>query len=106
MFCSRLTRLANQPVLVGQTNMIDSRRRGFLKSAAASIGMAVVLARRALADALVSKDSVSYQTTPSDGSQCSQCKNFVPGAAGADGTCKVVAGSISPTGYCLAFSPA
>ncbi|MDR3521983.1 MAG: hypothetical protein P4L54_10270 [Acidocella sp.] len=60
----------------------------------------------ARADELVSKDSVSYQTTPNNGSQCSQCKSFIAGAtAGADGTCKVVAGPISPTGYCLAFSP-
>jgi hypothetical protein len=70
------------------------------------IGGSMLLAAEAFADALATKDSVSYQTTPSDGQQCSQCKNFIPGAAGADGTCKVVAGAISPTGYCLAFSPA
>jgi hypothetical protein len=81
-------------------------RRRLFKALPCMIGGVMLLATRAAADALQSKDSVSYQTTPSDGQQCSLCKNFIAGAAGASGTCKVVAGPISPTGYCLAFSPA
>jgi len=72
--------------------------------ALAIAGADLLAEQSARADALVSKDSVSYQTTPSNGQQCSGCTHFVPGAAGGPGTCKVVAGSISPTGYCLAFT--
>ena len=60
----------------------------------------IILAARARADALQSQASVSYQTTPSDGQQCSFCKNFIAG-----GACKIVAGTISPHGYCVAFEP-
>jgi hypothetical protein len=70
---------------------------------------AASLSRRApaCADALATKDSVSYQTTPYQNMQCSGCKSFIPGAsANAAGSCKVVAGDISPTAYCVAFSPA
>lgn len=81
-------------------------RRHLCKIAAGLFAGAAVTASAAKADDLQTKDSVSYQTTPSDGMQCSKCKNFIPGAAGANGTCKVVAGDISPSGYCLAFSPA
>jgi hypothetical protein len=37
---------------------------------------------------------------------CSSCVSFLPGAtADADGSCKIVAGVISPHGYCGAYSP-
>jgi hypothetical protein len=81
-------------------------RRNLCKIGAGLFAGTMVTATMARADDLQTKESVSYQTTPSDGMHCSQCKNFIPGAAGADGTCKVVAGDISPNGYCLAFSPA
>jgi len=83
-------------------------RRNFQKKIGliAALAAPAVFVRRARADDLVSPDSVSYQATPSDGSHCSLCKNFIPGATSAAmGTCKVVAGSVSPMGYCLAFSP-
>ena len=55
---------------------------------------------------LVSKSSVSYQDHPSGKDMCSKCAHFVPGSSPtAEGTCKVVAGKISPHGYCFAFTP-
>ena len=40
------------------------------------------------------------------GKDCDDCIQFVPGPTSeAAGSCKVVAGSISPHGYCLAFTP-
>lgn len=98
--------LAIRSGAAGKTVMGEFSRRQVFRSLPLLIGGSILLARRAFADALVSKDSVSYQTTPSDGQQCSACKNYIAGAAGADGSCKVVAGPISPGGYCLAFSPA
>lgn len=74
--------------------------------AASSLLLQAEFARRAKADNLATQASVSYQTSPSGGQQCSGCKNFIPGAsASANGTCKVVAGDISPAGYCVAFEP-
>jgi hypothetical protein len=52
-----------------------------------------------------SRDTLKYQSTPKDGLKCSACALFVPGkSATADGTCKVITGSISPNGWCTAFS--
>jgi len=74
--------------------------------AASSLLLQAELSRRAKADNLASQSSVSYQPTPNDGQQCSGCKNFIPGPdATANGSCKIVTGSISPTGYCVAFEP-
>jgi hypothetical protein len=53
-----------------------------------------------------SKAQFKYQTKPNDGHQCSKCTLFIPGSsATASGSCKVVDGSISPSGWCIAFSP-
>jgi hypothetical protein len=83
-------------------------RRCFVRQAGlltvASVALTAAASDIARADALQSQDSVSYQSTPSDGQHCSICKNYIAGAAGsATGTCKVVAGAVSPNGYCLAF---
>lgn len=55
----------------------------------------------AFADAQkIAQTSVMYQTTPNNGQACEQCIQFV-----APNACKVVAGTISPKGYCVAFAP-
>jgi hypothetical protein len=52
----------------------------------------------------LSKAAVKYQDKSTEGKDCDDCAQFVPGKrAGAAGTCKVVEGSISPHGYCVAF---
>jgi hypothetical protein len=48
----------------------------------------------------VAKSTVQYQDAPKGGHQCSGCSNFVP----PDG-CKVVAGKISPHGWCTIWTP-
>jgi hypothetical protein len=73
-----------------------------LLMAVSSLVLQAEVIGRAKADTLASQASVSYQAMPSDGQQCSGCRNFIPGASG---SCKVVAGTISPTGYCVAFEP-
>lgn len=56
--------------------------------------------------AKLSKAEVQYRDRPNGGKDCDDCIQFVPGpTAEAAGSCKVVAGSISPHGYCLAFTP-
>jgi hypothetical protein len=52
-----------------------------------------------------SKTQFKYQTTPNGSKKCSNCTFFIPGkSATADGTCKVVDGSIGPNAYCIAWS--
>lgn len=51
------------------------------------------------------KAQFKYQDKPNGKQKCSGCALFVPGkSATANGTCKVVKGSISPNGWCTAYS--
>jgi hypothetical protein len=81
-------------------------RRSFLGSIVVLPALASALAAPAVADGpKASKDSMHYQSTPNDGNQCSGCNFFIPGSdAKSDGTCKIVDGSISPNGYCMAYN--
>ena len=81
-------------------------RRVFIGSVVILPALAGAIGAVASADtAKSSQASMHYQTTPNDGKQCSQCNFFVPGSsASANGTCKIVDGSITPTGWCIAFS--
>lgn len=53
----------------------------------------------------VSKSALQYQDTPKGSSACANCANFLPGeSADATGRCTIVAGEISPQGWCLAYA--
>ncbi len=87
---------------------MNSSRRSFLKTATLIAGAAAVpvtfMSREAFA-AKVAKASMQYQDTPKGTAECSTCMQYVPGkSASANGTCKVVEGSISPKGWCLAYT--
>lgn len=87
---------------------MDNSRRSFLKTASLVAGIAAVpvslMSREAFADK-VSPASMQYQDHPNNGAQCSGCSSFIPGkSAKAKGKCKIVAGSINPDGWCLAYS--
>jgi hypothetical protein len=72
-------------------------RRDLLCIAAA---MTVWLAeRRAAAADKTSQAAAQYQQTPKDGQSCAMCQLFRPPAA-----CQVVAGTISPAGWCKFFA--
>jgi hypothetical protein len=76
-------------------------RRALLRSAAcAGVGLAAgaLSARRALAQQKASKQAMKYQDQPNGDKKCSECLQFV-----APSSCKVVEGTISPNGYCLAW---
>ena len=53
------------------------------------------------------KAMLHYQDSPNNGQKCSDCTAFKPGPESAPdtGTCKVIGGPVSPTGWCMAFSP-
>ena len=56
------------------------------------------------AQAKASKQAMQYQDQPKNGQKCDSCVQFVPGTKpGANGTCKVVDGPISPDGWCIAY---
>lgn len=52
------------------------------------------------ARAKAKKAAVSYQAQPKNGARCADCAFFVDG-----GSCKLVAGEISPEGWCTLFQP-
>lgn len=53
-----------------------------------------------------SKSSLQYQDKPKGSHNCSNCQLFCPGSTPkAMGTCKLVKGSISPKGWCVAWTP-
>jgi len=81
-------------------------RRRFVANAVVLPAMAaLLLAETTGADAKASQAQFKYQKTPNNGHKCSQCTFFVPGSApNANGTCKIVDGSISPNGWCTAWS--
>lgn len=52
------------------------------------------------------KADFHYQDQPNEGKRCADCVAFVPPSAGqAAGSCNIVAGPVSPNGWCMAFSP-
>lgn len=58
-----------------------------------------------IADAKSSKAQVKYQNHPKGSAKCSGCKFFMPGkSATAMGSCQIVDGSISPNGWCVAYT--
>lgn len=82
---------------------MNPSRRQWLIGSAVALGGACV-ARGALAQAKAPKQAMQYQDQPKNGQQCDQCQHWIPGAnANAQGTCQVVAGPISPKGWCVAF---
>ena len=84
----------------------QSTRRTFLHGMIALPALAGLLTAAASADASKApKAAMHYQDSPNGNSQCSACKFFIAGKSATDsGTCQIVDGAISPTGYCMAFA--
>ena len=89
--------------------MADDRRkqisrRTVLKGAALLAGLAAIPVT-AEAAGTASKSSMQYQDHPKGNQECSNCLQFIPGkSASAMGQCNVVAGAISPKGWCIAYA--
>jgi len=80
-------------------------RRTFLGGVVVLPALAGLLAAKASAQgSKATQASMHYQTSPSNGMQCSGCSFFIPGQDASDGTCKIVDGTISPHGYCMAYA--
>jgi hypothetical protein len=86
----------------------STRRRLLGQAAALPVLLALpLLARPSRAWAVnASKDDVHYQDHPNENRRCADCVQFVPAGDGQQsGTCRIVAGAISPNGWCMAFTP-
>ncbi len=76
-------------------------RRALMKSTLllATAGVAIAGSARAQ-DQKIEQSLVQYQEMPKDGAECDKCVNWV-----APNACKIVAGTINPKGWCVAFAP-
>ena len=86
----------------------SATRRTILIGAATLSGLPLLAAAGSAqaAGGTMPQANAKYQTTPKGAQQCSKCNYFIPGAKPTGpGLCKVVAGAISPTGYCVLFAP-
>lgn len=93
---------------MSENEKFDGRRALLKKAAGISAALAVAgMATSHTAKAAgMAKSAVQYQDKPKGGHQCSGCALFIPGAsATANGTCKAVAGPISPHGWCTLWTP-
>lgn len=64
-----------------------------------------VMGATSTAEAKGSKAQFKYQAKPHGSQKCSGCALYVPGKSkSANGSCKIVDGSISPNGWCTAYS--
>ena len=81
-------------------------RRTFVANAIVLPALAGLLfAETTTAQAKGSQAQFKYQNSPKNGQKCSQCTFYIPGkSATANGSCKIVDGSISPNGWCTAWS--
>lgn len=80
-------------------------RRTFVTNAIVLPALAgLILAETTTAQAKGSQAQFKYQGTPKNGQKCSTCTQYVPGSSPSkNGTCKIVDGSISPNGWCIAY---
>lgn len=89
-------------------------RRDFLKHVGMAAGLVAVpvwfVSRPAAAHppyGQTPKSALQYQDTPKGDQKCSNCSLYIPGpSADAMGHCQVVAGEVSPNGWCSAWAPA
>jgi hypothetical protein len=82
-----------------------TRRTVILSAAGLSALPFLVQPKRAEAAGAMAQSVAKYQAMPKGNAQCSKCNYFLPGATPtATGQCKVVAGAISPNGWCQMFA--
>jgi hypothetical protein len=83
-----------------QADTRQSRRQLiFGVAVGAGVVAATVLVPRSAVAAKLSQGDSGYQSRPNGGQRCELCANWM-----APTSCKVVAGSISPTGWCSLYA--
>ena len=85
--------------------VIDLSRRRLLRGAALVAGGGALMgasfvASTAAAQTKVSQRTANYQTTPKGNARCNVCTQWQ-----APSSCKVVQGTVDPTGWCSLYAP-
>lgn len=88
----------------------DARRRVMLKqtlvAGATTIAVGSLLRPMQARAAKAGKAGMLYQDKPHGTQFCANCIQYEPGpSATANGTCKVVEGTIAPKAWCVAYTP-
>jgi hypothetical protein len=88
----------------GLAGVVWSRRRVLFRAAAAAGGAAVAAMGTGAGLAAAQGGKIApalarYQETPKGKAQCATCASFLAPEA-----CKVVTGTISPTGWCMLYA--
>jgi hypothetical protein len=83
-----------------RTHPLDISRRRLLRGAPFALGAALA-ATAAAAENKVSQKLARYQATPKGDQRCDNCVQWQPPAS-----CKIVAGEISPAGWCILYARA
>lgn len=80
----------------------DLSRRSLLHLALASGGVlfAAAVPTAAVAGSKIAQKAVKYQDTPKGKARCDNCRQWQAPAA-----CKLVDGTISPSGWCMIYAP-
>ncbi|MGZ3247432.1 MAG: high-potential iron-sulfur protein [Caldimonas sp.] len=84
-----------------------SRRLGLIRGSRLLFGAAVIaiVGKPSTANATkADKRDFSYQERPKDGKSCATCRLYSIGPSG-KGACAIVDGDVSPSGWCMAYSP-
>lgn len=99
-----MTQSTNKTVTELDSNGLTRRtamKRVLLTAAGLAVGWSAVRSEQARAAGSVPKGAVGYQDKPNGKERCFNCSQFIPGKTPtAMGTCNIVAGSISPNGWC------
>ena len=91
-------------------NEHERARRCLLRQAATALPVLLAMPLPGRSSAAragsASKEAFHYQDHPNEGKHCANCTAFIPPPAGQGaGTCNIVAGPVSPDGWCMAFTP-
>ncbi len=82
------------------TSRRDMLRTGMIIAVGATGVAASGIPTARAEDEKIAQELVQYQNEPKDGQKCNICAQWVEPNA-----CKIVAGKISPNGYCVAYAP-
>ena len=81
------------------TKTNETSRRAVLRTGLGLVAAAGA-ATAVTAQEKLAQELVQYQKTPKDGAMCSKCVNWAP-----PNGCNIVAGTIDPNGWCVAYAP-
>lgn len=82
------------------------RRKLLTRGVVMLAGIPVLILSRTTFAGMASKSDFHYQDHPNEGKKCSDCTEFLPPdqTTSSAGACRIVAGPISPDGWCMAFT--